>query len=40
MKKKSVEIIDHGDGTYSVRVYDTIVFIGTHAECEARAGQE
>lgn len=36
---KSVEIINNG-GSYSVRVYGTIVFTGTHQECEERASQE
>ena len=37
---KSVEIIDNGDGSYSVRVYYIIVFTGTRQECENRANQE
>ena len=37
---KAVEITDNRDGTYSVRVYATIVFTGTLDECEARVGQE
>lgn len=36
---KPVEIIYNRDGTYSVRVYDVIVFTGTRTECEARAQQ-
>ncbi len=38
--KAAVEIIDNGNGTYSLRVFDTIVFTGTRSECEARAEQE
>lgn len=37
---KSVEIIDNGNGTYSLRVFDTIVFTGTRSECEQREDQE
>ncbi len=37
---KSVEIIDNGNGTHSVRVYFIIVFTGTYIECCQRADQE
>ncbi len=37
---KAVEIINNGDGTNSVRVYDLIVFTGTYQECLDRAEQE
>ena len=32
----SVEIINNGDGTHSLRVFDTIVFTGTLQECKDR----
>ena len=38
--RSAVEIIDNHDGTYSVRVYDAIVFTGAQSECEQRAAQE
>lgn len=34
---KAIEIIDNGDGTYSLRVFDTIVITGSREECEQRA---
>ena len=37
---KSVEIIENSNGTYSVRVFDTLVFTGTREECEQRVEQE
>ena len=37
---KSVEIINNSDGTYSVRVYDIIIFTGSLTECERRADRE
>ncbi len=37
---KPVEIISNGDGTYSVRVFDTIIFTGTREECDFRVSQE
>lgn len=39
-KLKSVEIINNGDGTCSLRVFETVVLTGTRFECEQRAGQE
>ncbi len=38
--RKSVEIINNGDGTYSVRVFDSVVCTGTREECELRVEQE
>jgi len=35
---KSVEIIYNG--TYSVLIYNVIVFTGTRSECERRVNQE
>lgn len=37
---KPVEIIDNGDGSYAVRVYEIVVFVGTREECESRAALE
>ncbi len=37
---KSVEIINNGNGTYSLRVFDTIVLTGSLEECKFRAQQE
>lgn len=36
----SVELINNGDGTWSVRVYNLIVQIGTREECQLRIDQE
>lgn len=37
---KSVEILNNGNGSWSVRVYAIIVFTGTYQECVSRAAQE